>query len=76
MRLTAEELAARKRRNIALAWALVAFMVLIFTTTFLRMQHNGREAAAKRQEILAVARAEEAAAERAAETSPQTQARP
>ena len=40
MQLTPEELAARKRRNIALAWALVAFMVLVFTTTFLRMQHN------------------------------------
>lgn len=45
MRLTPEELSARKRRNIALAWALVAFMALVFTTTFLRMQHNQRAAA-------------------------------
>ncbi|WP_333590943.1 hypothetical protein [Brevundimonas sp.] len=53
MRLTPEELAARKRRNIALAWALVAFMALVFTTTFLRMQHNRAEAAATRQAVLA-----------------------
>lgn len=44
MRLTPEELAARKRRNIALAMALVAFMVLVFLTTLLRMQSNQREA--------------------------------
>ena len=40
MRLTSVELAARKRRNVWLAMALVAFMVLIFTTTMLRMLHN------------------------------------
>ncbi len=40
MRLTTDELAARKRRNIWLALALVAFMVLVFTTTMLRMLHN------------------------------------
>ena len=49
MQLTPEELTARKRRNIALAWALVAFMVLVFTTTFLRMQNNQRESAAAQQ---------------------------
>jgi hypothetical protein len=44
MRLTSEELAARKRRNAWLAFALVAFMVLVFTTTFLRMRHNQQAA--------------------------------
>lgn len=53
MQLTPEELAARKRRNIALAWALVAFMVLIFTTTFLRMQSNQRESAEAQQAAIA-----------------------
>ena len=57
MRLTPEELAARKRRNSALAWALVAFMALVFTTTFLRMQHNRTEAVAARQAAVAVAQA-------------------
>lgn len=57
MRLTPEELAARKRRNIALAWALVAFMALVFTTTFLRMQHNRGEAIAARQAAVVAAQA-------------------
>ena len=38
--LTPEELAARKRRNVWIAMGLVAFMVLVFATTFLRMQRN------------------------------------
>ena len=38
MRLTPEELKARKRRNIAIALGLVAFMVLVFVTTLLRLQ--------------------------------------
>lgn len=48
MRLTPEELAARKRRNLALAGALVAFIVLVFATTVLRMKNNmdQRQAAA------------------------------
>lgn len=49
IRLTPTELAARKRRNLFIALALVAFMVLLFTTTFLRMLHNqeaGRQARA------------------------------
>ena len=49
VRLTPTELAARKRRNVFIALALVAFMALLFTTTFLRMLHNqkeGREARA------------------------------
>ncbi len=38
--LTPEQLAARTKRNLWIALALVAFIVLIFTTTFLRMQQN------------------------------------
>ena len=34
-----------RKNAIALAWALVAFMALVFTTTFLRMQSNQRAAA-------------------------------
>jgi len=40
MRLTPEQLAARKKRNLALAGALVAFIVLVFATTVLRMKGN------------------------------------
>jgi hypothetical protein len=40
MRLTPEQLAARKKRNMALAAALVAFIVLVFATTVLRMKGN------------------------------------
>jgi hypothetical protein len=40
MRLTPEQLTARKRRNIAIALGLVAFMVLMFTITVLRLQAN------------------------------------
>ncbi len=54
MRLTPEELAARKRRNLALAGALVVFMILIFATTVLRMTQNRSEA----QQTQAVAAAE------------------
>lgn len=48
MRLTPEELSARKKRNLALAGALVVFIVLVFTTTMLRMKGNldDRKAAA------------------------------
>lgn len=46
MRLTPEQLAARKRRNLALAGALVAFIVLVFATTVLKLQGNQDEAAA------------------------------
>ena len=44
MYLTPEALAARKRRNVWIALGLVAFMVLLFTTTFLRMMHNQKVA--------------------------------
>jgi hypothetical protein len=40
LQLTPAELAARKRRNVWIALGLVAFMVLLFSTTFLRMMHN------------------------------------
>ncbi len=46
MRLTEEELTARKRRNLWIALGLVAFMVLVFLTTFLRLQQNIADAAA------------------------------
>ena len=44
MQLTPEAFAARKRRNVWIALGLVAFMVLLFTTTFLRMMHNQKAA--------------------------------
>jgi hypothetical protein len=40
MRLTTDQLSSRKRRNLALAGALVAFIVLVFTTTVLKMKGN------------------------------------
>jgi hypothetical protein len=40
MQLTPEELKARKRRNLAIALGLVAFMALVFVTTLLRLQAN------------------------------------
>jgi hypothetical protein len=40
MRLTPEELAARKKRNLAIAGALVAFMVLVFAVTVLNLKRN------------------------------------
>ncbi|MEC7795751.1 hypothetical protein [Brevundimonas aurantiaca] len=40
MRLTPEELRARKRRNVWIAAALAAFIVLVFATTVLRLQQN------------------------------------
>ncbi|MBI2260200.1 MAG: hypothetical protein HYU62_00840 [Caulobacterales bacterium] len=46
MRLTPEQLSARKKRNVALAVALVVFIVLVFATTILKLQGNRDEAAA------------------------------
>lgn len=48
MRLTEEELTARKRRNLWIALGLVAFMVLVFLTTFLRLKQNIADATAAR----------------------------
>ena len=40
MRLTPEELAARNRRNVAIAAGLVAFIVLVFGVTVLKLARN------------------------------------
>lgn len=40
MQLTPEQLTARKRRNLAIAGALIAFIVLIFVTTVLNLKRN------------------------------------
>lgn len=46
-RLTPEELTARKKRNLAIAGVLVAFIVLVFGVTILNLKRNldAREAA-------------------------------
>jgi type II secretory pathway pseudopilin PulG len=41
--LTPEQLQARSRRSLWIALGLVGFIVLIFLTTFLRMQSNLEE---------------------------------
>lgn len=48
VQLTPEALTARRRRNVWIALGLVAFIVLLFTTTFLRMMHNQEQAAMAR----------------------------
>jgi len=40
MRLTPEQLEARKRRNLAIAGGLVVFIVLVFTITVLNLKRN------------------------------------
>jgi hypothetical protein len=47
MRLTPDELRARKRRNRFLALGLIAFIVLVFLTTVLRLQQNQADARAE-----------------------------
>lgn len=55
MRLTLEELAARKRRNRWLALALAAFIVVVFATTVLRLHSNNTQRQAmERQAAMAV----------------------
>ncbi|HWW12978.1 MAG TPA: hypothetical protein VN018_10685 [Brevundimonas sp.] len=46
-RLTPEELAARKKRNLAIAGVLIGFMILVFGVTVLNLKRNldAREAA-------------------------------
>ena len=51
--LTPEQLAARNKRSLWIALGLVAFIVLIFTTTFLRMQANLAARTAQDQAIAA-----------------------
>ena len=38
--MTPEDLSARKRRNLAIAAALVLFVILVFTVTVLRLMSN------------------------------------
>lgn len=40
VKLTPEEEKARKRRNVAIFWSLIAFIVLIFVTTVVRLSGN------------------------------------
>ena len=53
VQLTANELAARKRRNVWIALGLVAFIMLLFSTTFLRMQANQKAEQAKNEALAA-----------------------
>jgi hypothetical protein len=46
MRLTPEELAARNRRNRAIAAGLVVFIVLVFGVTILKLANNADDAGA------------------------------
>ena len=39
-RLSPEEMSARNKRNLAIAGALVAFIVLVFTVTVLNLKRN------------------------------------
>ena len=49
--LTPEQLAARNKRSLWIALGLVAFIVLIFSTTFLRMQQNLADRTAQQRAI-------------------------
>ena len=49
--LTPEQLAARNKRSLWIAIGLVAFILLIFSTTFLRMQRNLADREAQQQAI-------------------------
>ena len=49
--LTSEQLSARNRRSLWIALGLAAFVVLIFSTTFLRMQRNLAERTAQLQAV-------------------------
>ena len=49
--LTSEQLAARNKRSLWIAIGLAAFVVLIFSTTFLRMQRNLSERMAQQQAV-------------------------
>ncbi len=59
--LTPEQLAARNKRSLWIALGLVAFIVLIFTTTFMRMQANLAARTAQDRAIVAVAPTQPAA---------------
>jgi phosphotransferase system glucose/maltose/N-acetylglucosamine-specific IIC component len=49
--LTPEQLAARNRRSLWIALGLGAFVILIFSTTFLRMQRNLAERTTQQQAV-------------------------
>ena len=66
--LTPEQLAARNKRSLWIALGLVAFIVLIFVTTFTRMQANLAARTAQNRAIVAVA-PNQPAAPQAAEAS-------
>ena len=51
--LTPEQLAARNKRSLWIALGLVGFIVLIFLTTFLRMQSNLAERTAQERAMAA-----------------------
>jgi len=57
MQLTPEELRARKRRNLWIALGLVAFIVLVFATTIVRLQRNQAADRAAQAATLAAAEA-------------------
>ena len=40
VKLTPEEEKARKRRNVAIFWSLIGFILLIFVTTVVRLSGN------------------------------------
>ena len=63
--LTPEQLAARNKRSLWIALGLVAFIVLIFTTTFMRMQANLAERKALDRSMAASAPAQPATAQMA-----------
>ncbi|WP_156796103.1 hypothetical protein [Brevundimonas subvibrioides] len=54
--LTPDQLAARNKRSLWIALGLAAFVVLIFSTTFLRMQRNLAERTAQQQVVAERAR--------------------
>lgn len=54
--LTPEQLTARNRRSLWIAIGLVAFIIVIFLSTFLRMQRNLAERAAQQQAVATQAR--------------------
>jgi len=54
--LTPEQLTARNRRSRWIAIGLVAFIVVIFLSTFLRMQRNLAERTAQQQVVAEMAR--------------------
>lgn len=49
--LTPEQLAARNKRSLWIALGLIGFIVLIFTTTFLRMRENIALSAAEKAAV-------------------------